>query len=48
METKKVLAELAKIGKDKKNKTENEPEKVIEKSAYRIEVLKKIEQLELF
>lgn len=47
METKKVLAELAKIGKDKKNKTENELEKIIEKSAYRIEVLRKIEQLEL-
>lgn len=51
METKKKLIELAKIGKDKRNKTDMkkniETNTKMAKSKYRIEVLKKIQQLEL-
>ncbi len=51
METKKKLIELAKIGKDKRDKTDMkkniETNTKMAKSKYRIEVLKKIQQLEL-
>lgn len=51
METKKKLIELAKIGKDKRDKTDMkkniETNTKMAKSKYRIEVLKRIQQLEL-